>query len=433
MNSRPRTPVDRVGEDFGWTERQRQVLALLAARRTNSEIATELGLTLDGAKWHVSEVMSKLDTGSRDEAAEYWRAYNRLPLRFSRAMRAWWKPALGASAAAGVLAVGTVALVAGIASHDEGGQTEDAANPPGGTPTPPQQDGLVPSADNPARVWTIERADEDTVRVFAYRNDELLCLRVERSALRPEALLETCLRVDLTNPPIVSSEVMEPGLVMGIVEDSAAVVEVTEWPDPSDRSTIFQYEAAVVPLPERLGVNWGVWLAPSHRWWSVRVLYGDSEFSIDGFDLDEQISHRFDFDYQFCGSHFIFLPHVAGPECAAPYFATIGVTAEQRQRGEENDWPPNLVYADGRLCGELSYTNATQITPDGGAEMLLGTPDQPESCGRDGALVSLVRADGVQLAETNTLEVGERILLRNFNIPAPHLPTLTPVPTPEGE
>jgi DNA-binding CsgD family transcriptional regulator len=56
------SPLNRLHEDFRWTPRQRQVLDLLAARRTNGEIATALGISLDGAKWHVSEVMTKLGT-----------------------------------------------------------------------------------------------------------------------------------------------------------------------------------------------------------------------------------------------------------------------------------------------------------------------------------------------------------------------------------
>jgi hypothetical protein len=33
---------------------------MLAAGRTNGEISEELGVSLAGAKWHVSEIMSKL-------------------------------------------------------------------------------------------------------------------------------------------------------------------------------------------------------------------------------------------------------------------------------------------------------------------------------------------------------------------------------------
>src|SRR5687767_1538677 len=55
------------------TPRQREVLELLAANRTNFEIAQALGISLDGAKWHVREVLARLGVDSREQAAEYWR------------------------------------------------------------------------------------------------------------------------------------------------------------------------------------------------------------------------------------------------------------------------------------------------------------------------------------------------------------------------
>ena len=131
------SPLDRLHEDFGWTPRQRQVLDLLAQRRTNGEIATALGISLDGAKWHVSEVMTKLGTSSRDEAAEYWRAYNRMPLRFSRAMRAL-VAALSlrmALVAVGALVVVGVVVLAIFLVADLG--ADDGSQPAGsGTPSP---------------------------------------------------------------------------------------------------------------------------------------------------------------------------------------------------------------------------------------------------------------------------------------------------------
>ncbi|MGH2609582.1 MAG: LuxR C-terminal-related transcriptional regulator [Tepidiformaceae bacterium] len=54
-------------------ERQRQILRLIEAGHTNREIADLLGMSVDGAKWNVSEILSKLGLASREEAAEYWR------------------------------------------------------------------------------------------------------------------------------------------------------------------------------------------------------------------------------------------------------------------------------------------------------------------------------------------------------------------------
>jgi DNA-binding CsgD family transcriptional regulator len=96
---RPRTEVS-----ITLTPRQRQVLALVAHGRTNPQIAETLGISLAGAKWHVSEVISRLGVTSREEAAEYWREQNRLPGRFARAMRGLFGAGLLKTAAAGAAA-----------------------------------------------------------------------------------------------------------------------------------------------------------------------------------------------------------------------------------------------------------------------------------------------------------------------------------------
>jgi DNA-binding CsgD family transcriptional regulator len=62
--------ADGTDEDpFGLTARERQVLALLAAGRTNREIGSELYMAEKTASVHVSRILSKLDVRSRTEAA----------------------------------------------------------------------------------------------------------------------------------------------------------------------------------------------------------------------------------------------------------------------------------------------------------------------------------------------------------------------------
>lgn len=68
-------PRADAGTPHQWTRRQRQVLDMLAEGRTNPEIARELGISLDGAKWHVSEILRELNVDSRLEAAEYWQRH----------------------------------------------------------------------------------------------------------------------------------------------------------------------------------------------------------------------------------------------------------------------------------------------------------------------------------------------------------------------
>ena len=91
---------------------QRAVLDLLVAGKTNAEIGEALGITLDGAKWNVSEILTKLGLDSREEAADYWRWRNRGIRKLARAMRGAFggvslKAAIGA---AGVVVVGVTAL-----------------------------------------------------------------------------------------------------------------------------------------------------------------------------------------------------------------------------------------------------------------------------------------------------------------------------------
>ena len=55
------------------TRRQQEVLSLVARGYTNARIGEELGITLDGAKWHVGEALGALGLTSRVEAGRWWR------------------------------------------------------------------------------------------------------------------------------------------------------------------------------------------------------------------------------------------------------------------------------------------------------------------------------------------------------------------------
>lgn len=55
------------------TPRQSEVLELVREGLTNPQIAERLGISPDGAKWHVKEILWKLDVPSREEAARWQR------------------------------------------------------------------------------------------------------------------------------------------------------------------------------------------------------------------------------------------------------------------------------------------------------------------------------------------------------------------------
>lgn len=73
MNRRGRPPYPDV-----LTPRQWEVLALLREGLSNEQIALRLGISVDGVKFHVSEILSKLGVSSRNEAAQ-WEGVQRQP------------------------------------------------------------------------------------------------------------------------------------------------------------------------------------------------------------------------------------------------------------------------------------------------------------------------------------------------------------------
>jgi two-component system response regulator NreC len=63
--SAPHTPRDHL------SERQSQVLRLLAAGHTNKEIAHELGISVRTVEMHRADVMGKLNLATRAEIVRY--------------------------------------------------------------------------------------------------------------------------------------------------------------------------------------------------------------------------------------------------------------------------------------------------------------------------------------------------------------------------
>lgn len=75
------------GAELELTKRQREVIELLTDGYSNLEIAQALGISLDGAKWHVGEILARLNVETREEAASLW--LSRPSRRPSLAGRIW--------------------------------------------------------------------------------------------------------------------------------------------------------------------------------------------------------------------------------------------------------------------------------------------------------------------------------------------------------
>ena len=74
------TPDEDLGDAFGLTPREREVLALMAEGLSNPDIAERLVVSRSTAKAHVSNILSKLGVSNRAEAIALTLQYN-LPSR----------------------------------------------------------------------------------------------------------------------------------------------------------------------------------------------------------------------------------------------------------------------------------------------------------------------------------------------------------------
>ncbi len=142
----PETRVTQRHDDPHFTPRQRQVLDLLVLGYTNPQVAEALGVSLDGAKWHVREILSVLDVESREQAAEFWREFNGWPSRFRRFARAFVPGALAARIAIGTAVVAVVAGATVVALLLRGGDDEQTAAPATETPVATTSPVPTPSA-----------------------------------------------------------------------------------------------------------------------------------------------------------------------------------------------------------------------------------------------------------------------------------------------
>lgn len=117
-------PLDAVGT---LTPRQREVLALAARGMTNPEIGERLGISKDGAKWHIGEVLARLDVDTREEAVDLWKRYNGLPYRLHRLARAVVPPGAMRWVVASAGAVAVVSVTVAAIKLSNGGPSESPA------------------------------------------------------------------------------------------------------------------------------------------------------------------------------------------------------------------------------------------------------------------------------------------------------------------
>ena len=169
--------------------RQPEVLERIARGHAHREIAGALGITLEGAKGNVSEILTKLGFGSREEATNYWMSRQEPGRRMARALHGLAPVGMAKWILVAGGGLGIVAAVLVAAFFIMGTGDETAADPNGVSPFHIQirvevccDEAQSPRVsvvdwryrDNRHYRWTIENKNEagDDVRIEAVADGE---------------------------------------------------------------------------------------------------------------------------------------------------------------------------------------------------------------------------------------------------------------------
>ncbi|MEX2158586.1 MAG: helix-turn-helix transcriptional regulator [Dehalococcoidia bacterium] len=114
------------------TPREWEVLGLVRGGLSNDAIAARLGISLDGVKYHVSEILGKLGLENRTDAARWAEEPSRprawsgalAPLAFLRRLPFGWASGVAAAVAVAAIVAGLTVLIWAVAS--EGGRAVPA-------------------------------------------------------------------------------------------------------------------------------------------------------------------------------------------------------------------------------------------------------------------------------------------------------------------
>lgn len=236
------------------TPRQREVLQLIAQGRTNYDIATALGISLDGAKWHVREILGRLGCESREEAAAWWRAYNRPAAKLSRLFAPLFV-AKGIAFVGVAAAAAAVALVAVLATR--GGDSPSASTPVATLTPAPQASAtavvLTPTPSPSPLPGAVRTCDTSAVQL-AVREETLaagLGFVVSASSQTP-CTLDATVRVQLM--PGAPTQPTIHGLSVKVVRDISSVptdVAAMTWGNSCGSAT-----PSAAPSPYALRLTW---------------------------------------------------------------------------------------------------------------------------------------------------------------------------------
>lgn len=192
MAKRGRPPYPEV-----LTPREWEVLSLLREGLTNPQIAERLGISLDGAKYHVSEILTKLGVASREEAAAWQPPAQRpwwmvMSASLLSAVRRWgwrfWAKVAAVTAAMGVLA-GLGVLLWGVAATGiPWGEERREVGPPdlSGLTVDDVYARMVEAITRPGKVYHLTQEIEVDAGPFSYSGTTQTWVDVAHDLARSE-------------------------------------------------------------------------------------------------------------------------------------------------------------------------------------------------------------------------------------------------------
>jgi DNA-binding CsgD family transcriptional regulator/photosystem II stability/assembly factor-like uncharacterized protein len=184
------------------TPREWEVLSLLRENLTNEQIAERLGVTLHAARYHVSQILSKLGVATREEAAVWQPEPVRAGPHWSIAFQIW----LTAAAAVAVIAVGVLAWGVARGSGDD----EPAASPTPSQPTVTQP--VASATDSPVSTFAHPTPPITGPSVFEMQLlDEGFAVMLTAQGLYTTALVPQGERIDVPEVDITPSGITNMG------------------------------------------------------------------------------------------------------------------------------------------------------------------------------------------------------------------------------
>lgn len=388
------TPT-RTAPDADLTPRQREVLDLIARGLTNYEIAETLGVSLAGAKWHVSEVLSKLGVASREEAAQYWRRRNRPAARLQRFARALVAAPVMKVAGAAVLGSASVAALAMALPHGSGdtpaasdlSPTATAILAPEGSPG--REDMTLEEASELAEA-AAQRALEDTrlTDLDVYGEplsvEHLILIQRGFQALATSAALGPSGQTPATPPPAADFWNFLYRL------DGFAPPSGSNWASASVVVAVMidddRREVSIATAELRDGVEFGMTAAGD---WSVPVvvtylddvdrvtvsLYGEPEAACVRVDDTSTPDARRDPDDMGCEARTLKHPHLyvadvlnAIGERASPIFVAVASTQVVRASIHYgDDTTDNVALCQQRAPMSITYSSSCSASKQGAA------------------------------------------------------------------